>query len=169
VARHSSLLLNIGPRPDGTFCPDEVALLEHFGRWMAVHGEAICGTQASPYNGDFAWGTVTQKNNVLYLQVLDAPAGPLVVPGVRGKIQAVTLLSTGKALPVESTDQEIRIRYAAPERKESGASSIEVVRVEFEQTPHIDASAQARYQWKVPNRGPEGINMPYQKWIVDRN
>ncbi|WP_375388246.1 alpha-L-fucosidase [uncultured Amnibacterium sp.] len=45
VAKNGSLLLNVGPRPDGTFVDDEVALLEGIGDWLAMNGEAVYGTR----------------------------------------------------------------------------------------------------------------------------
>ena len=44
VSKNGNLLLNVGPRPDGTIAEPEVALLEEIGDWLAVNGEAIYGT-----------------------------------------------------------------------------------------------------------------------------
>ncbi len=41
VSKNGNLLLNIGPRSDGTLQPYEAALLEDFGTWMRTFGEAL--------------------------------------------------------------------------------------------------------------------------------
>ena len=45
VSKNGNLLLNIGPKPDGTI-PDEVQqVLRDVGSWLAVNGDAIYGTR----------------------------------------------------------------------------------------------------------------------------
>ncbi|MCR5415923.1 MAG: alpha-L-fucosidase [Pseudobutyrivibrio sp.] len=41
VAKNGNLLLNVGPRADGIICKEEVDILEKFGKWLEVNGEAI--------------------------------------------------------------------------------------------------------------------------------
>ena len=38
------LLLNVGPKPDGTITAEETAVLEEIGEWLKVNGEGIYGT-----------------------------------------------------------------------------------------------------------------------------
>lgn len=47
VSKNGNLLLNIGPKPDGTIAEPEVRMLESIGAWLSVNGEAIYGTE--PY------------------------------------------------------------------------------------------------------------------------
>lgn len=44
VSKNGNLLLNIGPRPDGTIAAPEAEILEAIGSWLALNGEAIYGT-----------------------------------------------------------------------------------------------------------------------------
>jgi alpha-L-fucosidase len=45
VAKNGALLLNIGPRPDGTIPEEEQSILLDIGRWLETNGEAIYGTR----------------------------------------------------------------------------------------------------------------------------
>lgn len=45
VSKNGALLLNIGPRPDGTIPEPEQEILREIGGWLAVNGEAIYGTR----------------------------------------------------------------------------------------------------------------------------
>jgi alpha-L-fucosidase len=45
VSKNGSLLLNIGPRPDGTIPEQQEKMLLDIGRWLAVNGEAVYGTR----------------------------------------------------------------------------------------------------------------------------
>ena len=45
VSKNGNLLLNIGPRSDGTITDEETNVLLSTGKWLAVNGEAIYGTR----------------------------------------------------------------------------------------------------------------------------
>ncbi|GMK39879.1 alpha-L-fucosidase [Paenibacillus sp. CCS19] len=45
VSKNGSLLLNIGPKADGTLPDEEIAMLETIGEWLSVNGEAIYDTK----------------------------------------------------------------------------------------------------------------------------
>lgn len=45
VSKNGALLLNIGPRPDGTIPKPEIDILQGIGKWLKVNGEAIYETR----------------------------------------------------------------------------------------------------------------------------
>lgn len=45
VSKNGTLLLNVGPRADGTISDEDTAVLLHIGEWLKVNGEAIYGTK----------------------------------------------------------------------------------------------------------------------------
>ena len=67
VSHGGNFLLNIGPRGDGSVVEFESDVLKEIGAWLKENGEAIYGTEASPFREDFAWGKSTRKGNKLYL------------------------------------------------------------------------------------------------------
>jgi alpha-L-fucosidase len=42
------MLLNVGPKPDGSISDEETAILREIGEWLKVNGEAIYGTAEGP-------------------------------------------------------------------------------------------------------------------------
>lgn len=66
-------LLNVGPRPDGTIQPTEMARLNEIGEWMKKYGHSIYGTRGGPFKNG-AWGGSTHKGDKIWLHLMDASA-----------------------------------------------------------------------------------------------
>lgn len=117
AARGGNYLLNIGPKPDGTFPPECVARLKDIGQWMNVNGEAIYGTQAGRLP-ELPWGECTQKEEkgktILYLSVFNWPAnGELEVDGLNNTVISAKLLVTGTKLKITKATDKLIIKVPA--------------------------------------------------------
>ncbi len=91
ISKNGVLLLNVGPRPDGTIPDEAVSRLAEFGDWLKVNGEAVYGTRPwleygegpnRAQGGMFTEGKVTygegdirytRKGNAVYAFVLVPP------------------------------------------------------------------------------------------------
>ncbi len=45
VSKNGCLLLNVGPKADGSISAEDTAVLEEIGKWLSINGEAIYGTR----------------------------------------------------------------------------------------------------------------------------
>jgi alpha-L-fucosidase len=133
ASKGGNLLLNIGPKSDGTFPDESVERLEAIGRWMAVNGSAIHGTTASRFA--HAPFRSTSKANQLNLFISNWTADGLPVPGLRTPIRKAYLLADPgrQALGVSQTASGASI--ALPPAPPDPVCSVIVL--EFDRTPMV--------------------------------
>jgi alpha-L-fucosidase len=138
VSKNGNLLLNIGPRSDGTI-PEEVQqVLLDVGAWLNVNGDAIYGTRPWRVYGEgptkVAAGSFhdtdttrytaedfrfTTKGNVLYAIGLDWPTnGEAVIHALASTagsehVQSVTLLGSDAKLQFDQRPDGLHVRMPA--------------------------------------------------------
>ncbi|WP_158538541.1 alpha-L-fucosidase [Chitinophaga skermanii] len=87
ASRGGNFLLNIGPKGDGSVVPYEDSILRRMGAWLTKNGEAIYSTQPDPFHVPFNWGSITTKNNKIYLHIMRQPENnTIVLPGLKGTV-----------------------------------------------------------------------------------
>ena len=135
VSKNGNLLMNVGPRADGTI-PDEVqAVLRAVGSWLRINGEAIYGTrpwriysegpthitpgpfhdtETQPYTAqDFRF---TSKGTILYaLELARPPSATLIIHSLpkqntpNSTVTSVSLLGSTAAIPFQQDAQGLHL------------------------------------------------------------
>lgn len=113
ASKGGNYLLNVGPKPDGTFPQASIDRLKAIGDWMDVNSEAIYATEASPLKS-LPWGRCTKKGTikgtVLYLSVFEWPEdGKLLIPDLDNKIVSAKLLADNSNLSTTSSKKGLVI------------------------------------------------------------
>ena len=134
VSKNGNLLLNVGPKADGTIAPEEAAVLKSMGAWLKENGEAIYDTVPwrvfgeGPTNieeGQFGEGKelrytredlrFTVKGDSLYVTALAWPEDgkitvrALSLPAFIGGIAQVRLLSGNRDVSWLRDEQGLHI------------------------------------------------------------
>ena len=98
----ANLLLNIGPRPDGTIQPEAVERLRALGDWMSVYGTSIYGTRGGPV-APRDWGVTTRRGDTVFVHVLNWRDRMLSLPDVGARVVGASLLGGGAKVGVTQT------------------------------------------------------------------
>lgn len=135
VSKNGNLLLNVGPKADGTITAEETEVLLEIGRWLDKNGEGIYGTtfwkkfgegdanvsegffkdnDETPYtNQDFRF---TYKDGFVYAFQMNPNGKDVVIKSFAKHakhdfiVSSVTLLSTGERLQYERNENAMFIK-----------------------------------------------------------
>lgn len=118
VSKNGNLLLNIGPKADGTIPVIQMDRLNQLGKWLKINGEAIYGTRpyqrAEAITSDSIPVRFTRKANTLYATLLAKPKSRFVL--IRGLTLPAHTRITLLGLPGSQkwTNQAGRVRVVLP-------------------------------------------------------
>lgn len=130
VSKNGALLLNIGPKADGSIPEPEQQMLRDIGTWLQTNGESIYGTRPwrvfgegpteipegaftdtnrAPFTGqDFRF---TKSGETLYATALAWPGTKATITSLKGaEVTSVELLGYEGALKFDSTDSSLEIQ-----------------------------------------------------------
>lgn len=131
VSNNGNLLLNIGPKPDGSISEIQLDRLHKLGDWLAVNGEGIFGSR--PWNrAKAASGETdvrfTQNNGSLYVFYLKGGSGKtLLVPGVSAGPQSkAAILGSSVEVAVSSSQDGLVLTPAGGQVPPSLALTVKI-------------------------------------------
>lgn len=92
-----NLLLNIGPRGDGTIPEESARILRSVGDWLRRNGEFLPNSDRSP----FAWNNsaaVTTKGHTVYLHFTASPGASFCFAEIKNRVRHVRLVDGNRPL-----------------------------------------------------------------------
>jgi alpha-L-fucosidase len=99
ISMGGNLLLDIGPKADGTIPKPQVEILKELGRWTRKHKEAIYGSKAGLPAGHFYGpSTLSKDGEILYLFITQKPDHPIVIKGLKNQINRIRIVGEGTKL-----------------------------------------------------------------------
>lgn len=143
VSKNGNLLLNVGPKADGTIPEEASKVLLEIGDWLNVHGEAVYGTRPFAVFGEGptkAPKDFTEKNHdiqsytsqdirytsspsgeTLYATVMDRPSGGNLIlhtlyggnPYLTSGVCSANLLGSSLAIPFEVQPDGLHLKIPA--------------------------------------------------------
>jgi alpha-L-fucosidase len=140
ASKGGNYLLNVGPTAEGEIPPESVERLKEIGKWLAVNGEAIYGTTATPFAKLPFDGRCTQKPGKLYLHVFDWPKDRKLIVPIANDIRAAYLLAKPEAMLPSASSSDAKTISLPNITPDPNAT---VVVVEIEGAPRITAAGQA--------------------------
>lgn len=100
ISNGGNLLLDIGPKEDGTIPSEQIHILKGLGKWNKKHEEAIFNSLPGLPQGHFYGPTTMSKDSsTLYLFLPSKINGSVVVKGLKNKIKKIRVVGTSQMLP----------------------------------------------------------------------
>ncbi|MGN1313814.1 MAG: alpha-L-fucosidase [Lachnospiraceae bacterium] len=95
VSKGGNMILNVGPDARGNIPEESVRILQEIGAWMKKNSDSIYGAGICELPKP-EWGRYTQKEDVIYAHVYEAPLGALPLYGIApDKLEEVYYLADG--------------------------------------------------------------------------
>jgi alpha-L-fucosidase len=128
VSGNGNYLLNVGPKPDGTFPVMAQMRLKQIGRWMKVNSDSIYGCGRAPFGVDEGLGLTTANGDTVYVHVFKWPGEELAISGVNAPVISAKLLASGLGVTVKQEGDRL-VLSDLPRRAPDPWDSVIAVRV----------------------------------------
>ncbi len=99
ISLGGNLLLDIGPKEDGTIPKEQEYILQELGTWTNKHSEAIFSTIGGMSLGHFYGpSTLSKDSTTLYLFIPGHANGDITIKGLNSEIKSVSVVGSNTVL-----------------------------------------------------------------------
>ena len=109
AAGAGNLLINVGPRGDGSLPEESMVILRESGAWLRTNGTAIYDSSRSPFTWN-NWGRVTVRDNMLYLHVWNGTGSELCFAELKNTVRSARFLDGDRSIPFEQTSERLILK-----------------------------------------------------------
>jgi alpha-L-fucosidase len=136
IGNNGNYMINLGPRPDGNFDPEQVELMNHFGDWIKKHSETIYKTRGGPFY-PFPEGVSTRKGKKAWLFITDLKTEKLELGNVNQKLKSAKVFGTKTKVPFKLQENKIGLDLTAIAKE----GPVCIIELEFDNKVEMQSSA----------------------------
>ncbi len=145
VSKGGNMILNVGPKPDGTLPEEFTERALAVGKWLNTYGEAIYGTDGGDLTEFATCGYQTMKGKNLYLIFSIWNCSPVLrLPDMTSRAAEAVLMGRKERLTVEQKGTTLYID-GLPE--DAGEPLFPVIKIQFAERPGTTSWGKER-QWQ---------------------
>jgi alpha-L-fucosidase len=146
ASKGGNYLLNVGPDSHGIVPAAEADRLREMGKWLAVNGEAIYGTQPTLFGAEAGSFSATEKDrrgnpvwvpawdwrsttraDKIYIEIFNWPSGSFHLDTEPRKVMGAYLLADGAHTPLKMTQSGGRVDIQLPAKAPDPIASVVVL------------------------------------------
>jgi len=136
TAGGGNLLLNVGPKPDGSLPEEAVERLTKVGQWLEVYGKIAVYGKVDRVEG-MEWmptGSWTRRGKTYYFWSGRWAGSDLAIGGITGRLASARVVPGGKPLPFEQTENRLVI-HGLPPTCPDRIAQIGLIEMKFKEIP----------------------------------
>jgi alpha-L-fucosidase len=109
AGKGGNLLLNVGPRGDGTIPAESACILRVAGEWLRRNGEFLPNSSVSPFSWNLC-APLTTNGNRVYVHLMHSPGSEFCLAEIKNQVLAARYVATGQPVPFEQRGDRLFLR-----------------------------------------------------------
>jgi alpha-L-fucosidase len=105
-----NLLINVGPKADGTIPEESVSILQKAGTWIKHNFKSITNSERHPFSWNCTARPITFKENKIFLHFILDPCGEFCWGELKNKVTKAYFLTTGKEVEFQQKENRLFLK-----------------------------------------------------------